>query len=79
MKSILDFKVKVLQKDGSKNSLLDAVAVEEPLEIRLSLEGFTLRVATTMRTPGNDTELALGFLWSEGVIREIESIQSAKR
>ena len=79
MKSILDFKVKVLQKDGSKNSLLDNVAVEEPLEIRLSLEGFTLRVATTMRTPGNDEELALGFLWSEGVIREIESIQSVKR
>ena len=79
MKSILDFKVKVLQRDGSKNSRLDAVAVEEPLEIRLSVAGFTLRVATTMRTPGNDEELALGFLWSEGVIREIESIQSVKR
>ena len=79
MKSILDFKVKVLQRDGSKNSLLDAVAVEEPLEIRLSVAGFTLRVAITMRTPGNDEELALGFLWSEGVIREIESIQSVKR
>jgi len=79
VKSILDFKVKVLQRDGSKNSRLDAVAVEEPLEIRLSVAGFTLRVATTMRTPGNDEELALGFLWSEGVIREIESIQSVKR
>ena len=79
MKSILDFKVKVLQRDGSKNSRLDAVAVEEPLEIRLSVAGFTLRVATTMRTPGNDEELALGFLWSEGVIREIRSIQSVKR
>ena len=79
MKSIRDFKVQVLQKDGSRNSLLDAVAVEEPLEIRLSVEGFTLRVATTMRTPGNDKELALGFLWSEGIIREIESIQSVKR
>ena len=79
MKSILDFKVKVLHRDGSKNSLLDAVAVEEPLEIRLSIAGFTLRVAITMRTPGNDEELALGFLWSEGVIREIESIQSVKR
>ncbi len=79
MKSIRDFKVQVLQKDGSRNSLHDAVAVEEPLEIRLSVEGFTLRVATTMRTPGNDKELALGFLWSEGIIREIESIQSVKR
>ena len=79
MKSIRDFKVQVLQKDGSRNSLHDAVAVEEPLEIRLSVEGFTLRVATTMRTPGNDKELALGFLWSEGLIRDIESIQSVKR
>ena len=79
MKSIRDFKVQVLQKDGSRNSLHDAVAVEEPLEIRLSVKGFTLRVATTMRTPGNDKELALGFLWSEGIIREIESIQSVKR
>jgi len=79
VKSIRDFKVQVLQKDGSRNSLHDAVAVEEPLEIRLSVEGFTLRVATTMRTPGNDKELALGFLWSEGIIREIESIQSVKR
>jgi len=32
-----------------------------------------------MRTPGNDKELALGFLWSEGLIRDIESIQSVKR
>ena len=79
MKSIRDFKVQVLQKDGSRNSLHDAVAVEEPLEIRLSVEGFTLRVATTMRTPGNDKELALGFLWSEGIIRDIESIQSVQR
>jgi len=79
VKSIRDFKVQVLQKDGSRNSLHDAVAVEEPLEIRLSVKGFTLRVATTMRTPGNDKELALGFLWSEGIIREIESIQSVKR
>ncbi len=79
MKSIRDFKVQVLQKDGSRNSLHDAVAVEEPLEIRLSVEGFTLRVATTMRTPGNDKELALGFLWSEGIIRDIESIKSVKR
>jgi FdhD protein len=79
VKSIRDFKVQVLQKDGSRNSLHDAVAVEEPLEIRLSVKGFTLRVATTMRTPGNDKELALGFLWSEGIIRDIESIQSVKR
>jgi len=42
----------------------DAVAVEEPLEIRV--DGRAL--AVTMRTPGHDEELALGFLYGEGLI-----------
>jgi FdhD protein len=41
----------------------DAVAVEEPLEIRINGEP----VAVTMRTPGHDDELALGFCLSEGL------------
>jgi FdhD protein len=41
----------------------DAVAVEEPLEIRVNGEP----VAVTMRTPGHDEELALGFCLSEGI------------
>jgi FdhD protein len=44
--------------------LTDEVAVEEPLEIRI--DGAPL--AVTMRTPGNDDELALGFLFGEGLI-----------
>src|ERR671915_1055350 len=40
----------------------DDVAIEEPLEIRIAGEP----VAVTMRTPGHDEELALGFLLSEG-------------
>jgi FdhD protein len=43
---------------------LDRVAVEEPLEIRVAGEP----VAVTMRTPGADEELALGFLFGEGLI-----------
>ncbi len=50
-----------LRRDGE----LDAVAVEEPLEIRV--DGKPLSV--TMRTPGHDEELALGFLFGEGLIR----------
>ena len=42
----------------------DFVAIEEPLEIRV--DGRAL--AVTMRTPGHDEELALGFLYGEGLI-----------
>ncbi len=42
----------------------DVVAIEEPLEIRVDGEP----LAVTMRTPGHDEELALGFLYSEGLI-----------
>ena len=42
----------------------DEVAIEEPLEIRV--DGAPL--AVTMRTPGHDEELALGFLYGEGLI-----------
>jgi FdhD protein len=49
-----------VERDGER----DAVAVEEPLEIRV--DGRPLSV--TMRTPGHDEELALGFLFGEGLI-----------
>lgn len=48
----------------------DPVAVEEPLEIRVA--GETL--AITMRTPGDDLDLAVGFLFAEGVIRSAEDV-----
>jgi FdhD protein len=50
----------MVERDG----VLDAVAVEEPLEIRVGGEP----VAVTMRTPGHDDELALGFLYGERLI-----------
>src|SRR6476660_1998841 len=43
----------------------DQLATEEPLEIRLVWEGASRTVAVTMRTPGDDPELALGFLYGE--------------
>ena len=51
---------KTVEHDG----IDDQVAIEEPLEIRI--DGDPL--AVTMRTPGHDEELALGFLYGEGLI-----------
>ena len=56
----------------------DFVAVEEPLEMRLGYstpEGRATRsISITMRTPGNDRELAAGFLYSEAIIRSASDI-----
>lgn len=49
-----------------REGVADEVAVEDPLEIRIDGEP----LAVTMRTPGNDEELALGFLHGEGLIAE---------
>jgi FdhD protein len=51
-----------IERDGTR----DLVAVEEPLEIRVDGEPLSV----TMRTPGDDEELALGFLYGEGLIDE---------
>lgn len=62
---------------------LDKVAVEEPLEIQLEYStpnGRMLKnIAVTMRTPGNDKELAAGFLFTEGVIKNKESIREIRQ
>jgi FdhD protein len=56
----------------------DEVAAEEPLEIRVVMEGGDdpqpQRIAVTMRTPGHDFELAAGFLLSEGLLHDREEI-----
>jgi FdhD protein len=68
-------------RDGRLTAREDAVAVEEPLEIRLALPGDTgpgRAVSITMRTPGQDCELAVGFLHGEGLIRSREDIASAR-
>jgi FdhD protein len=53
----------------------DLVAVEEPLEIRVGGESLTI----TMRTPGNDFELAAGFLYSEAMVEHYGQIRSIGR
>lgn len=63
-------------RDGRTREVVDDVATEEPLQIRLVLHCQTQNVAVTMRTPGNDFELAAGFLFSEGIIESREAIQT---
>jgi len=61
--------------DGRETAGFDRLATEEPVEIRLRAAGQTRSVAITMRTPGNDFELAAGFLYNEGIIPQLEAIR----
>ncbi len=58
--------------DGRARRVQDALAGEEPLEIRVGDNP----LAVTMRTPGHDLELAAGFLFTEGIIQSREQIIS---
>jgi len=51
-----------------KLSIEDRVAIEEPLEIVLNHGDKRQTVSITMRTPGNDPDLVMGFLYAEGII-----------
>jgi FdhD protein len=52
----------------------DKVVGEEPLELRVVVGETTRTLAVTMRTPGNDFELAAGFVYGEGIVRSPEQI-----
>lgn len=61
--------------DGGLEYHRDELTIEEPLEIRIGDK----TVATTMRTPGHDEELAVGFLLSEGIMRAGGRIRNFSR
>jgi FdhD protein len=60
----------------------DLLVVEEPLEIRVGYGGEDAReqdtLSLTMRTPGDDEHLCMGFLFSEGVVSHVSDVLSAK-
>src|ERR1700682_448519 len=60
----------------------DVVAVEEPLEILAAWgrpeELREKNISVTMRTPGDDFDLAVGFLFTEGLIRASDEIESVR-
>jgi FdhD protein len=64
--------VKRVATKGAVGGIDDEVAIEEPLEIRVAGDALSV----TMRTPGADRELALGFLFAEGIIQSIDDVGS---
>jgi len=66
-------------RDETRFERPDRLATEEPMEIQAAGPGQDpVSVAVTMRTPGNDFELAVGFLWTEGLLRSPADLVSVK-
>lgn len=66
-------------RDGARLAVDDQLAVEEPMELRLgytdSRQGRMHKsIAITMRTPGDDVALGLGFLFSESIVRTMDEV-----
>ncbi len=79
---IFETKIQKISADNLTETAVDLLAVEEPLEIRL---GFSENgkpthkaVSITMRTPSSDAELAVGFLFTEGILQSENQIKAVK-
>ena len=79
--SITHFSVKKVTRQQVTDSD-DLLAIEEPLEIQLMYGGESRvqkSISVTMRTPGNDEELAIGFLFTEGIIKRKSQVAAVSR
>ena len=63
---------------SSSGDIQDFLAVESPIEVQLTMHGQrpAKSIAVIMRTPGQDRLLALGFLFTEGIIKGIDVVES---
>lgn len=74
-----EIRVERISSDAPVQIFLDLVAIEEPLEIRLGFaDGTHKAISITMRTPGDDAELAAGFLFTEGIIDSPDQIKQIR-
>ncbi|WP_128545923.1 formate dehydrogenase accessory sulfurtransferase FdhD [Larkinella soli] len=82
MSSLAPTTVRKFSQDQEPEDRPDLLAVEEPLEIRLGYgpvgERMQRSLSVTMRTPGHDEELALGYLFNEQIIRTPDQVVSVR-
>jgi len=71
---VVDRRIVVSLRDGVATRRADALAGEEPMEVRVNGDV----VSVTMRTPGNDFELALGFCLTEGIVDDPAAVQAIR-
>lgn len=74
-----DWQVTTVSAGGHAGSKPDLLVAEEPMEIRAGAPGHEpRRVSVTMRTPGHDFELGVGFLFTEGIITHPDDVRFVK-